>query len=579
MKIHHLADQVVNQIAAGEVVERPAAVVRELVENSLDAGAADVRVELIHGGYTAIRVIDDGEGMERDDALLSLERHATSKISSEHDLEKITSFGFRGEALPSIAAVSRFSLCTRTRTGELATRIEVNGGSIREVTSCSAPCGTEIEVRQLFYNAPVRRKFRRAPRTEELRVKQWLQGISLAAPQVRIRLFCDDREVLNLPRAASLVARARSFLRGAAQEVRYTLERDGVRYEVSGLVAHPGEASGAAGACCLLVNRRVVLDKALQRAVRDGFLSTLKDREFPLGFISLEVPPDAVDVNVHPQKSEVRFVHPGAAFEAVRDAVSEAVRGFRSPQAAAPVANVSGAAYAATLREPLPEYSPQPAYRQGGLFGGDPPFPVADGPSGSDAETFRFSDLRYIGQALGCYLIGECAAELVVVDMHAAHERYNYNLIRNALGSPARAVQELLLPLEVPLSEQEIERVSSQLELLAGFGFSLQPVAEGVRITAVPAVFAGADLPAVVRELAAIEDGFAQPLGEFLDHLAARTACHASVRGGDLLKREEALALLGALDRTEFSAACPHGRPVVVRFSSAQVERWFGRDR
>lgn len=618
MKIKVLPDTVVNRIAAGEVVERPASVVRELVENSIDAGATDVLVSLVQGGHSLITVTDNGSGMARDDALLAFERHATSKIADADDLQSITTLGFRGEALPSIASVSKVRLRTRPSDREIGTELQIQGGAVKAVADTPGAVGTEIEVKHLFFNTPARRKFLKQPKTEELRVKGWLTATALAHPQVRVRLFCDQREVLNLPARATMKERALSVIRGSSVPFDTVQGAGAQRIHLSGLVAHPSLAQADAAALIVLVNGRVISDRGILKAVREGFLSTLKEREFPVGVIAIELDASKVDVNVHPQKSEVRFSDPRQVFEAVRVAVADAVNQFRAPvfglqpprSSPAPGGAAQGTPYrpgspalTPNLNAPVapslqPEsgqdYSAAPValrIAEGGssLAPQEEPFgePLAERQAvlletAVVASRFFFSDLQYIGQLLECYLVCEREGRLYVVDMHAAHERYNYNLIRNAIKAAAPRSQQLLVPLTVQVGERGVEALSREEELVSRAGFFLEPFgADAVLVRAAPHVRGSANIEAMIKQLAVslAEEWGGGALEELHDHIAARLACHASVRSGRALQREEVYALFKSLDSSEFSAACPHGRPVVVSFSEGEIERWFGRDR
>lgn len=574
--IRVLPDHIVNQISAGEVIERPASVVRELIDNSLDAGASEITVEIEEGGRALVRVIDNGGGMSREDAPLAFGRHATSKLQAVEDLARISSLGFRGEALPSIASVSRVRLVTRRPQDSTATEVLIEGGEITSTGRCAAQPGTMLEVRSLFYNTPARRKFLKHEKSEELRVKQFILHSSLVRPQVRYRLFADGREVLNLPRREEVLERAAAIFRGSS----VTFARSIGPLQLEGLLLHPSLAQGESSACLIFVNGRLVSDRAVLRAIRDGFSSTLKDREFPVGFVSIRLLPEFVDVNVHPQKSEVRFSSQQAVFVAVRDSVREAVNAFKGPvQSGFEYRQNLPAAGGNAGPHEVAESAAASSYRQavGLLYAGAGALQAASG------QGFRFSELSFIGQALECYLFCEHQGAVYVVDMHAAHERYNYNLLRNSMREGRATSQKLLVPLRVVLSEAAAQACLAHAELLERAGFEIRvPGEDGtVMVHALPAVMGTKDPTVLIREIAAAEfsEEAGERINEALDHLAARIACHASIRSGQALSREEVYALFAALDQSEFSSACPHGRPVVVSFSEAQIESWFGRDR
>ena len=609
MKIKVLPDTVINQIAAGEVVERPASVVRELVDNAVDAGSSDIFIAVESGGHTRLRVRDNGCGMSRDEALLAFERHATSKVSAIEDLHSLTTMGFRGEALASIAAVSKVKLTTRTKEGSVGTTISFKGGKLVDVQSCAWNEGTEIEIDHLFFNTPARRKFLKSPRAELSRIRSWVAHSSLARPNVRYRLVSDGDEILNLPAVPSMTERGEQIFPGDLMTV--SLSEGGL--SVQGALGHPGEALADATGLIVLVNGRLISDKLVMRAVRDGYDSMLKDREFPVGYLSITMPPSMVDVNVHPQKSEVRFSHPDQMFAIVKGAVLRAVRSIRRPMIAtsvpapaiavvapvekisappppppvvsrfewpipAPVQSVPAASSNVAIAEPVVRESApfQPS------FFSEPESPRYVTQSQPPKQSFRFSDLRYIGQLLQCYLVCELRGKLVVVDMHAAHERVNYNKIRAARAKHVLNVQKLLIPETVRLTGEQVAVLLDQSEMLRDLALEIEAVNDDtIAIHGVPGVLSHLDCAALVKEIAAepVSEGWRERLEERIDHITARLACHASVRSGDTISRVEAYALFQQLDEADTAGACPHGRPVVAEFARDSVERWFGRDR
>ncbi len=571
-KIAVLPDHIVNLISAGEVVERPASVVRELVDNSLDAGATEVQIFIEGGGQNLIRVVDNGQGMGRQDALLAFERHATSKIKSESDLDGILTLGFRGEALPSIAAVSKLKLKSRSQLDEVATTVLIEAGELIDCSETAGNVGTDIEVRHLFYNTPARRKFLRQPKTEESRIKHWLKHYALSRPETQFKLFFDGKQVLTLLVKGSALERAAEIFDFDGVEVRGRFKT----ILVNGLIAHPSMAQYDPGSLAILVNGRLVQDRMILKAVKEGFDSTLKRQEIPVGFIHIELPPSAVDVNVHPQKSEVRFSASQEVFLAVREAVLRAVHKFNTPLNL-PNNTQSQSEQSSTAPLEIPrmqrfDFTSSIASQNNWV-----PLAVRT----EAEEPFRFSDLRYVGQILSCYLLCEYAEKLYVVDMHAAHERYNYNLVRNGYRNKSISSQGSLIPQTIELGSG-LQNIIRNEALFTQFGFEIEPFGESaVLVRAVPALLVGRDILPLFKEIAAIEyDCEAQgKFEEVIDKISARIACHASIRSGKEMKSEEVYALFNAMDRTEFSAACPHGRPVIVSFSAADIERWFGRDR
>ncbi|NLF24891.1 MAG: DNA mismatch repair endonuclease MutL [Deltaproteobacteria bacterium] len=581
MRVRVLSDDLINRISAGEVVDRPVSVVRELVDNAIDAGASEIQVRLEDGGQTLISVSDNGSGMERDDAILALERHATSKLSDPADLVSIATLGFRGEALPSIAAVSKVRLCTRTAQATGGAEIIMEGGRLKDVRSCAAAPGTEITVRSLFFNTPARRKFLKQPATEVQHVKSWLTRAALAWPAIHFRLSSDGREILNLAPRASSIERAKALVRGSL----VCFDKSYGSLGVSGLVGHPGLAQADLSVLVTLVNRRLVSDRLILRAVRDGFGSTLKDREYPVGMISLSLPLDEVDVNVHPQKSEVRYKAERQVFAAVRDTVSQALADFSAPMPGRHLSYPSVSAGAWQLKE----RATVSGMAEPTLDGRQAPavplrfdFCAPPESAGLEPHSFRFSELRYIGQALECYLLCEHERNLYVIDMHAAHERANYNMVRRDFAAGQLSSQLLLTPLVIDLTEDGLQNCLQHQEVLQRFGFEVEAFGkESLMVRAVPALLTGTDVTGLIKELsgADLSELAEGRISERLDYVAARIACHASVRAGRVLAREEAQALLKKLDDGEYRMACPHGRPVVVQFAEAEVEKWFGRDR
>lgn len=569
MKIKLLSDDLANRIAAGEVVDRPVSVIRELVDNSIDAGAADIGVFIELGGKKLIRVVDNGEGMGRDDAILAFQRHATSKIKSAADLNSISTLGFRGEALPSIAAVSKVELKTNNDEKETGTTVNIQGGKVISVTHDPLPKGSDISVKHLFFNTPARRKFLTAEKTEIARVKSFIQQCALAYPHIRFRLVSDGEVLLNIPVAASIEQRSQSLFQGSFANIKKSYGN----FSISGRIGHPSTAKVQRVGLTLLVNGRVVQDKVLLRAVKDGFDTMLKDRELPVGFISLEVPRDFVDVNVHPQKLEVRFSDPQAIFVFVRDSTSQALSLLQTTSM--PYENRYNQKsftppYKGGLSQPI-QSSNQEAVSHS--------LPLFEKGTSSFQERIPYSSLRYIGQFALCYLFFESEESLYVLDMHAAHERCQFNRIRKSLKNKSVTSQQLLISEDVPLHEEGKQRISDQSELLKRLGFAWEEVDVGIRVTSVPGILSHLNPKIIFHELQdqEISDRSEEVFEEYVDHIAARLACHGSVRSGQKLTAEEVSSLLDDLEESALSSACPHGRPVWTTIKEGDVERWFGR--
>lgn len=573
MRVKLLPDNLINQISAGEVIDRPSSVVRELVDNAIDAKATKIEVFLEDGGKDLIRVVDNGFGMKKDDALMAFERHATSKISSQEELYKINSLGFRGEALPSIASVSNVYLKSREENEETATVVEFQAGKLKNVQNSSGQQGTIIEIGSLFYNTPARKKFLKTDKTEERRVKNWIKQTALAYPKVHFKLHSANKEILNFSPKEDVISRARDLFSKSSVELSYR-DHD---LKIKGLLSHPSMSQRTRDGLTILVNGRVVSDKLILKAVKEGFSSTLKYQEFPVGFIDLHINPELVDVNVHPQKSEVRFVNPQKIFLSIRDSVHSAINEFKAPVSAEFSDSFKKTVY------------PQSSISDQNTFS----FPLVNKntnfefvePTNSNAgiesqSDFKFVDLIYIGQAFNCYLFCEREEELFIVDMHAAHERYNFNLVRNNFNNKTPDAQILLLPKTVKLTEQATQNCLSHCDLLLNFGLGLEQCGEdSVIITSVPSIMSDKNVTDLVKDLSNSEylSEAEAVLNKAVDYISARIACHASIRSGDKLSKADVYALFKSLDSSEFSSACPHGRPVVIRFDKVEIEKWFGR--
>ena len=587
-RIHLLPETLANQIAAGEVIERPAAVVKELVENALDAGATRVEVELLEGGRRLVLVRDDGSGMGREDAELSLQRHATSKLRSKDDLFAIHSYGFRGEALPSMAAVSRFTLLSCEPGALEGTRLEVDGGALVSIGAAGAPRGTTVEVRDLFWNVPARRKFLKRAATEQAQCVEAVLRLALPRHEVHFTVREGGRLLLQSPAGpAEAVLRARAE-EALGREVRGNLlefsgEARGIR--VRGLAVSPAVEYGSARNVWLFVNGRAVRDRSLTHAVLRAYGELMPHGRYPGAIVFLEVPPGEVDVNVHPAKAEVRLAEPRAAWEAIYSALTPPLaRGDWLPRGVAAV-------------DPARAYAMPPhtqrvadalaAYGKSIPAGGEHRSPALSGEVNAAHQPALlphagyFRGLRYLGQLHRTYLVCEGPRGLVLIDQHAAHERMNYQRLRQRQAGP---VQPLLVPHLVQLPAAAAARVEEAAEVLRSIGVEIEAFGgNSAVIKSLPRPLEKLDegalgslLTDLAEELAA--HGRGESLERLRDALFARAACHASVRAHDLLAAGEAQALLDALDETDYGARCAHGRPVVAEWGTAEIERRFGRD-
>ena len=580
-----------DQIAAGEVVERPASVVKELVENAIDAGARRIDVEIEAGGRRLIRVVDDGSGMPAEDARLALRRHATSKITSADDLWGLATFGFRGEALPSIAAVSRLTLATRPPDAEAGFKLTVEAGIETEARETGMPCGTQVEVRDLFFNTPARAKFLKAEATETANISEAMLRLGLAHPSVHLRLRVGGRVALDLPVHRDLGERVRAALARRGASALHEADGDEGGNRVRAFLAGPEEVSTTARSTFLFVGGRFVRDRSLLHALALGYGPLLEKGRYPLAALFLDLPGREVDVNVHPQKLEVRFARAQEVYAAVRHVVGAAI-------ARAPWLQSGGARVVQTFTEP-PRYR-APGDRTGAsgldaaralgrsasgvlslpLRARDAAIDPSDRKLPVAAEAPRyFGALNYIGQIHRTYLVCEADDALVLVDQHAAHERVVYSRLRAAHARRQIPRQRLLFP--IPIEVGETAAAAASHEVLESLGFEVAPHAPGVvMLQALPEPLKDADPKPLLREvLSELAEG--TPLGsgdlERVDHLLATVACHSVVRAGDLLERPAALALLAQLDEVDLRSHCPHGRPVMLRMPRGEIERRFGR--
>jgi DNA mismatch repair protein MutL len=587
-RIQLLPETLANQIAAGEVIERPAAVVKELVENALDAGARHIEIDLLDGGRKLVRVKDDGCGMSREDAELSLQRHATSKLRSKEDLFAIASYGFRGEALPSMAAVSRFTLVTCERDALKGTRIDIEGGNTVNAGDAGAPAGTTVEVRDLFWNVPARRKFLKRAQTEHAQCIDALLRLALPRPDAAFAVREKERPILQLP-AASADARVEEAFGREVRGKLIAFESQARGVKARGLAVSPSIEYGSARNVWLFVNGRAIRDRSLTHAVLRAYGELMPHGRYPGAIVFLEVPPAEVDVNVHPAKAEVRLADPRAAWEAIHSALTPLLsRGGWLPAGVAAVDPSHGyplPSRTARVAEALASYGQSMAHQP--AESGDHRSHSSPGNLGGDHQqelvprAAYFRGLRYLGQLHRTYLVCEGPRGLVLVDQHAAHERMNYQRLRRKQAAP---VQPLLVPHLVELPAAAAARVEEAAPVLASIGVELEAFGGNSALvkTLPPALerldegALGALLTDLADELAA--HGRGDSLERLRDALFARAACHASVRAHDLLAAGEAQALLDALDETDYGARCAHGRPVVAEWGTAEIERRFGRD-
>jgi len=574
MKIIRLPDSLAARIAAGEVIERPASVVKELVENSLDAGAGEISVWVEGGGLSLIRVSDDGTGIAAEELPLAVERHATSKLAGEDDLWHISTLGFRGEALPSIGSVSKLEILSRARGAQAGCRLRVEAGKTGEPLAAGCSVGTMVEVRELFFNTPARRKFMKSPATELSRTCDVINHAALASPEVHFRLYNRGSLLCDYP-GVELPDRLRQVLGRdiAAGMGQFAWTKGDLR--LSGFLSKAPSSFSGTRYLIAYVNRRFVRDRALTHAVLQGYETLLMKGRYPAAVLYLEMPFKDVDVNVHPAKHEVRFRRQSE----IHDAVSAAVReGLRS-EAKIPAVTLSSAGLeaSATVREPAGLYGAQ-------AWSGDAraqSIPLVRPPEESPlASRGFFSSLEVLGQLLGCYLICSSSRGMAVIDQHAAHERVAFERMRRRLGSEEVERQNLLIPQVIELPAGEAALLEQRLELLDRAGFRVEKFGrnEYVIRTAPALLPAGDYREALHRMIAEVaEIGASESLREDLEDRLATIACHSVIRAHRNLEKAEMHALLADLDRVDFATQCPHGRPVLIELSEQQLERMFKR--
>ncbi len=595
-KIHRLPVELANQIAAGEVVERPASVVKELVENAIDAGARRITVTVEYGGKRLVRVEDDGEGMEPEDAQLALERHATSKIRTSTDLAAIATLGFRGEALPSIASVSHVTLRTRARGAMSGTEIKVHGGVIGSIAEAGAPEGTRIDVEDLFYNLPARRKFLKSDQAESAQVSRIVTQLALGAHQVGFSLVSAGRRLLECAPAGSPLERLFQIYGDSGDLLEVYKETAGVR--VTGYIAPLAEAGPRRGPQNVFINGRLVRDKTIAHAIGDAYsVASIKQRS-PEVHLFIEMPLDALDVNVHPAKAEVRFREQSLVHEVVRRAVGDALG-----QGPAPTLALTPSALPTSY--PTGETLPIPGVLAGGLYPSRwrPELASGLGPQASGIEGLQewnapstqhpapgtapstehpalSTSLIPLGQFRDTFIIAVDHEGVAIIDQHVAHERVLYERTLQKLTSGRLESQRLLTPILVDLPAAGRQALVARASDLERLGFEVDEFGgEAVKVSALPVLLGVEEAAATLRTLADDLEGFdrGSPAEAALKLMAATIACHAAVKANYPLTYEKMTHILEELAATAYSTICPHGRPVMLRLTRREIEKNFQR--
>jgi len=613
--IRILPDSIINKIAAGEVVERPASAVKELVENSLDAGAKKITVTLKVGGKSLIKVVDNGCGMSSDDALTALERHATSKIKDENDLEGIASLGFRGEALPSIAAVSRMTLITRSKEQPAGTCINLEGGRIFKVKEIGAPVGTSIEVANLFFNVPARKKFLKTTATELSHITRILTNVALVRPELRLQVEHNGKKILHAPSASNMYERIAQVLGAHVRSEMVPVEYAADSYHIKGLALKPAYARAGKSEQLIFVNRRPVRNSIISRAAYDAYSSLLEHKRHPGWILFIEMNPQEVDVNVHPAKSEVRFTDQSRIYSLVRDGILAAfektdlsVQGkqfvSKSPphKPATPQftkdPSTASRKESETIRKMVADYvrsqteakeqpqsvlpPPSPA----------PPPAVSSTPPQEKKETEQegcivndkvsdsISEWVPIGQFHNSYLVCQSRKELILIDQHAAHERILFEKFFQDLENRSLSTQRLLFPVPLELTPAQTIVMEDYIACFSEFGFTMDHFGQNTfMIKEVPAFLGQEDLIFLVKDILdeLSQAGRAIPLSLVKEKIAAATACRAAVKANQKLKIEEIRSLLNQMEKIKNPFCCPHGRPCVVKYPLATLKKDFHR--
>ncbi len=570
MPIRVLDPKVVSRIAAGEVVERPASVVKELVENSLDAGSTQIAIEAKGGGTSLLRVSDDGMGIPSAELGLAFQRHATSKITSLDDLESISSLGFRGEALASIAAVAEVEMVTCAAGEGVGSELSLREGIIVNQGSQGRSRGTTVEVRGLFRTVPARLKFLKSPATENSHIADVVSQYALAFPEVRFTLSIDGRTTLRTPGNGRLIDSVTEVYGAEIARNMLEIRRQEGEWEggttssvlVTGMVGSPGIGRSHRGYLSFFVNRRWISSRLLSWAVEEAYHGLLMEGKHPVAIINISLPVKEVDVNIHPAKTEVKFQNEHLVFSAVQKAVRRALIEL------APVPRIEEVATA--YAEPPAKSQPQPLWTSVGAS------PISFTPAIQPTPAFSLPALRLLGQLAGSYIIAEGPDGLYLIDQHAAHERILFEQIKQQSSQQQVDVQGLLEPVTFEVNPSQDEVLRDHYQSLSEFGFLLEPFGDRTYLVrTVPALLHEKDWAGVLRELLDASAGEAQ--GDWTEKLAISIACHSAVRAGQVLSDDEMRELIRQLEQVALPNTCPHGRPAMIRLSSGQLEKEFHR--
>lgn len=593
-QIKILPDILSNKIAAGEVVERPGSVVKELVENALDAQSTRILVEIEKGGKSLIRVSDDGYGMNYDDALLAIERFATSKIHNDSDLFNISSLGFRGEAIPSIASVSRFTLVTRDKHSDSGISIRIDGGKLIKAIETGAPVGTMVSVQQLFFNTPARRKFLKTTSTEMAHIADTLSSMAMAHPQVQFRLVHNGKEIKRLAPVSDPIDRIAQVLGQSLKNDLYPVNFKNDTVAISGGIVSPRVNRSTSRAIYIYVNGRFIKDRMIQHAIFQGYHQRLIKGQFPVAVLFLKVPSETVDVNVHPTKNEVRFSHHKKIHDTVQTAVGETLKRWENTpkwpvnpkeQVVEPARILEPAdTFSPSAPSPLPwESSPRPSpgnFPSGHFQKAESKPPDTIPTQQIIWEGQRFSDLKIVGQCHHTYILLEYAQGLILLDQHAAHERVLYENLKNRREQIKSASQQLLVPETFDVGFSETQILEKLIPSLEQTGLYMEPFGGRTFIVkSVPTLLQGKQIQPLIREIVEkiLEDGIMRDLNSAIDTSLKLMACHGAIRAGQKLSELQIKQLLTQMDQCDNPSNCPHGRPTWIRWELKFIEKSFNR--
>lgn len=625
-QIHVLDDSTINKIAAGEVVERPASVIKELIENSIDAGATKIEVEIMAGGTSFMRVTDNGRGMSEADAKLAILRHATSKIKEVGDLNTIATMGFRGEALPTIAAVSRFSLMTREIDSEFGTLIDIRGGKTEDIREAGCNIGTTIKVEDLFFNTPARKKFLKTTATEGSKINDFVIKLALANPDIAFKFINNNKLVLAVPGNGSVYDALQSIYGAKVSDELLGVEFADADIAITGFLTKPSMIRSSRTWQTFIVNGRIISNRAIAKAIDNAYHSLLPKSGYPLAVLAIKLPQNSIDVNVHPQKSEMKFADEGRLFKAVYKSIVDAIRpaGQQLDAVAAPVANIER--HYTTLAMPFTPVSAAFAGMPGAESvrtqapAGSWPIAYPSAAAGSERREVRenavsFAEAQAIlnaparaeslpqnavlpetvatvtaeptiiyegvltpmGQVDHCYIVAQDPKGLYIIDQHAAHERILYD--RFAKMTESIPSQQLLVHLLLDFSAKECELILDHQDLFKNLGFDVEASGpDQLRLKEVPADIPVGEAEAIIREiLESLQNMHNLTPGEIRHACLATTACRAAIKAGDILNLRQMQIILDELTQTTLPYTCPHGRPTIIKFSSLELAKMFKR--